>query len=323
MYLSSHKGDLYMPQASPQYLWMNGQLVPYQDATIHVSTAAAFYATNVFEGIRIYWNGDKQEAYAFRLREHFTRWFESMKMMRFSVPYTPADLEEALREVIKGNNFKEDVHGYLVAYVDAEGLTATTPVGVYLNFRRRGRIAEASNGMHCCITSWVRTSDNAIPIRLKCGANYQNGRLASLQATVDGYDGPIFLNSQGHVAEGSGASFFMVRKGEVLTPPATADILESINRVTLMQLFKEEMGLTVKEQEIDRTQVYVADEAFFCGSGYEVTPILSVDRFSVGDGQPGPITQEILQHYLRIVRGTTDKHTEWRTPMYQKVLVTA
>ena len=312
-----------MPPALPQYLWMNGQLVPYQNATIHVTTAAAFYATNVFEGIRIYWNDDKQEAYAFRLQEHFTRWFESMKMMRFSVPYAPADLEEALREVIKGNNFKEDAHGYLVAYVDAEGLTSTEPVGVYLIFRRRGRLTDDGKGMHCCISSWVRTSDNAIPIRLKCGANYQNGRLASLQATVDGYDGPIFLNSQGHVAEGSGASFFMVRKGEVITPPTSADILESITRVTLMQLFKEEMGLTVKEQEIDRTQVYVADEAFFCGSGYEVTPILSVDRFPVGNGQPGPITQEILQHYLRVVRGTTDKHAEWRTPIYQKVLATA
>jgi branched-chain amino acid aminotransferase len=312
-----------MPQALPQYLWMNGQLVPFQDATIHVSTAAAFYATNVFEGIRIYWNDETQEAHAFRLQEHFMRWFESMKMMRFSVPYAPADLEAALREVIKGNNFKEDVHGYLVAYVDAEGLTATAPVGVYLIFRRRGRLTDDGKGMHCCISSWVRTSDNAIPIRLKCGANYQNGRLASLQATVDGYDGPIFLNSQGHVAEGSGASFFMVRKGEVITPPTTADILESITRVTLMQLFKEEMGLTVKEQDIDRTQVYVADEAFFCGSGYEVTPILSVDRFPVGNGQPGPITQEILQHYLHAVRGTTDKHAEWRTPIYQKVPVTA
>jgi branched-chain amino acid aminotransferase len=312
-----------MPAVSPQCLWMNGNLVPFQDATIHVSTAAAFYATNVFEGIRVYWNDDKQEAYAFRLREHFTRWFESMKMMRFSVPYAPADLEEALREVIKANNYKEDVHGYLVAYVDAEGLTATAPVGVYLLFRRRGRLSDDGKGMHCCISSWVRTSDNAIPIRLKCGANYQNGRLASLQATVDGYDGPIFLNSQGHVAEGSGASFFMVRKGEVITAPTSADILESITRVTLMQLFKEEMGLPVKEQEIDRTQVYVADEAFFCGSGYEVTPILSVDRFPVGNGQPGPITQEILRHYLQVVRGTTDKHAEWRTPMYQKVLVTA
>lgn len=312
-----------MPPTLPQYLWMNGKLVPFQDATIHVSTAAAFYATNVFEGIRIYWNNDKQEAYAFRLREHFTRWFESMKMMRFSVPYSFDDLEEALREVVKGNHFKEDVHGYLVAYVDAEGLTATAPVGVYLHFRRRGRLADEGTGMHCCISSWVRTSDNAIPIRLKSGANYQNGRLASLQATADGYDGPIFLNSQGHVAEGSGASFFLVRKGEVITPPTTADILESITRVTLMQLFQEEMGLTVREQEIDRTQVYVADEAFFCGSGYEVTPILSVDRFPMGNGQPGPITQKISQHYLRVVRGTTDKHADWRTPMFQKVLVTA
>jgi branched-chain amino acid aminotransferase len=109
----------------------------------------------------------------------------------------------------------------------------------------------------------------------------------------------------------------------VITAPTTADILESITRVTLMQLFQEEMRLTVKEQEIDRTQVYVADEAFFCGSGYEVTPILSVDRFPVGNGQPGPITQEILQHYLRVVRGTTDKHAEWRTPIYQRVLATA
>ena len=107
-----------------------------------------------------------------------------------------------------------------MAYVDAEGLTSTEPVGVYLLFRRRGRLTDDGQGMHCCISSWVRTSDNAIPIRLKCGANYQNGRLASLQATVDGYDGPIFLNSQGHVAEGSGASFFMVRKGEVITPPS-------------------------------------------------------------------------------------------------------
>jgi branched-chain amino acid aminotransferase len=312
-----------MPPTPPQYLWMNGKLAPFQDATIHVSTAAAFYATNVFEGIRVYWNDEKQEGYAFRLREHFTRWFESMKMMRFSVPYSFEDLEEALREVVKGNNFKEDVHGHMVAYVDAEGLTATAPVGVYFYFRRRGRLADDGKGMHCCISSWVRTSDNAIPIRLKCGANYQNGRLASLQAEVDGYDGPIFLNSQGHVAEGSGASFFMVRKGEVITPPTTADILESITRVTLMQLFREEMGITVKEQEIDRTQVYVADEAFFCGSGYEVTPILSVDRFPVGNGQAGPIAQGILRHYMRVVRGTTDKHAEWRTPMYQKVLVTA
>jgi branched-chain amino acid aminotransferase len=302
---------------------MNGKLAPFQDATIHVSTAAAFYATNVFEGIRIYWNDEKEDGYAFRLREHFTRWFESMKMMRFSVPYSFEDLEEALREVVKGNNFKEDVHGHMVAYVDAEGLTATAPVGVYFYFRRRGRLADDGKGMHCCISSWVRTSDNAIPIRLKCGANYQNGRLASLQAEVDGYDGPIFLNSQGHVAEGSGASFFLVRKGEVITPPTTADILESITRVTLMQLFREEMGITVKEQEIDRTQVYVADEAFFCGSGYEVTPILSVDRFPMGNGQPGPITQEILRHYMQVVRGTTERHAEWRTPMYQKVLLTA
>src|SRR5919109_4127843 len=219
-----------MPPTPPQYIWMNGKLAPFQDATIHVSTAAAFYATNVFEGIRVYWNDEKQDAYAFRLRDHFTRWFESMKMMRFSVPYSFEDLEEALREVVKGNGLKEDVHGHMVAYVDAEGLTATAPVGVYFYFRRRGRLADDSTGMHCCITSWDRTSDNAIPIRLKCGANYQNGRLATLQARADGYDQPIFLNRHGTVAEGSGATLFIVRKGRLTTPPMTSDILESITR---------------------------------------------------------------------------------------------
>ena len=207
-------------------IWMNGRLVSQAEAVLPVNSAAVFYATNVFEGLRAYWNEADGEVYCFRLGEHFARLRESMKMMRFTVQYSDMDLYEAVREVLRGNEIHEDVHMHLVAYVAAPGLDSTTPTGLYINPRRRARITEGS-GLNCCITSWQRTSDNAIPIRLKCGANYQNGRLATLQAKADGYDAPIFLNQQGTVAEGSGATFFMVRRGQLVTPPITSDILES------------------------------------------------------------------------------------------------
>jgi branched-chain amino acid aminotransferase len=296
-------------------IWMNGTLVPEPEAKLPVNSAAVFYATNVFEGLRAYWNADDEEMYCFRLAEHFARIRESMKMMRFTIPYRDADLYQAVRQVLAGNELREDIHMHLVAYVLGAGLDATEPTGLYINPRRRGRITEG--GLRCCISSWVRTSDNAIPIRLKSGSNYQNGRLATLQAKADGYDAPIFLNNQGHVAEGSGATFFMVRKGRVVTPPLTADILESITRTTLIDdLVPRVLGQDVMEREIDRTEVYVADEAFFCGSGYEITPIVSIDRFPLGDGRVGPLTQRLSSAYMDLVRGVDKSHAEWRTAVY-------
>lgn len=299
-------------------IWMNGKLVPSVEAVLPVNSAAVFYATNVFEGLRAYWNEADQELYAFRLDEHFARLRESMKMMRFTVPYTDADLHAGVREVLAGNGVREDVHMHLVAYVVGAGMEATSPTGLYINPRRRGRLAEGS-GLRCCVSSWARTSDNAIPIRLKCGANYQNGRLALLQARADDYDAPIFLNQQGRVAEGTGATFFMVRKGQLVTPPITSDILESITRTTLIEkICPDVVGLDVVEREIARTELYVAEEAFFCGSGYEITPITSIDRFPLGDGHVGPITQKLLTAYMNVVRGVDARYPEWRTPVYGK-----
>jgi branched-chain amino acid aminotransferase len=298
-------------------IWMNGKLVPQAEAVLPVNSAAVFYATNVFEGLRAYWNETEEELYSFRLDEHFTRIRESMKMMRFTVPYSDADLEAAVHEVLAGNQVREDIHMHLVAYVLGTGMEATSPTGLYINPRRRGRMTE--EGLRCCVSSWARTNDNAIPIRLKCGANYQNGRLALLQAKADGYDAPIFLNQQGKVAEGTGATFFMVRKGKLVTPPITADILESITRTTLIEAICPDMlGMEVVEREIDRTELYVAEEAFFCGSGYEITPIVSVDRFPLGAGQVGPVTQKLLSAYMNIVRGTDKRYPEWRTPVYRR-----
>jgi branched-chain amino acid aminotransferase len=301
-------------------IWMNGKLVPQAEAVLPVNSAAVFYATNVFEGLRAYWNAADGELYAFRLAEHFARFRESMKMMRFTVPYSDAELYEAVREALRGNDVQEDVHMHLVAYVGGAGLDSTSPTGMYINPRRRGRIIEGA-GLRCCVTSWQRTSDNAIPIRLKSGSNYQNGRLATLQAKADGYDAPIFLNQHGTVAEGSGATFFMVRRGQLVTPPLTSDILESITRTTLLETLAPALGIEVVERHIARTELYVADEAFFCGSGYEITPILSVDRFNLGSGEVGPVTQRLLTAYMDVVRGVDKRFPEWRTPVYKPAAV--
>jgi branched-chain amino acid aminotransferase len=297
-------------------IWMNGKLVSQAEAVLPVNSAAVFYATNVFEGLRAYWNAEAEELYCFRLAEHFARLRESMKMMRFTIPYSDVDLYEAVREVLRGNEIREDVHMHLVAYVVGAGNDATTPTGLYINPRRRARIIEGS-GLKCCVSSWRRTSDNAIPIRLKCGANYQNGRLAILQAKADGYDAPILLNEHGTVAEGTGATFMMVRKGKLLTPPLTSDILESITRTTLIESLCGDLGIDVQERDIARTELYVADEAFFCGSGYEITPILSIDGFPLGTGKVGPITDRLLKSYMNVVRGADTRFPEWRTPTYR------
>ena len=299
-------------------IWMNGKAVPGEQAVLPVNSAAVFYATNCFEGLRAYWNADDGEMYGFRLAEHFARLRESMKMMRFSVPYSDVDLYEAVREVIKANEVREDIHMHLVAYVLGTGLDATTPTGLYINPRRR---PSAPAGLRCCVSSWTRTNDNAIPIRLKSGSNYQNGRLATLQAKADGYDTPILLNQSGTVAEGTGATFFMVRRGVLLTPPLTADILESITRTTLLQDVIPDLGLEVQERDIARTELYVADEAFFCGSGYEITPIVSIDRFPLGNGEVGPMTKKLSRAYMDLVRGIDKRHPEWRTPVYKPMQV--
>jgi branched-chain amino acid aminotransferase len=302
-------------------IWMNGKLVSQAEAVLPVNSAAVFYATNVFEGLRAYWNDAEEELYCFRLADHFARFRESMKMMRFTIDYSDDDLFQAVREVLIGNEIREDVHIHMVAYVGGTGLDAVAPTGLYINPRRRSRVQDGA-GLRCCVSSWARTSDNAIPIRLKSGANYQNGRLATLQANADGYDQPIFLTREGHVAEGTGATFFMVRKGRLVTPPVTADILESITRTTLIEtICPEVFGMNVVEREIDRTELYVAEEAFFCGSGYEITPIVSIDRFPLGEGKVGPITQDLRRAYLDIVQGVDNRFAEWRIPTYRAVKV--
>jgi branched-chain amino acid aminotransferase len=296
-------------------IWMNGTLKSQADAVLPVNSAAVFYGTNVFEGLRAYWNAADEELYGFRLKEHFARLRESMKMMRFNGSFTDEQLFAAVHEVLRGNQIREDVHMHLVSYVTTPGMDAVDPVGLYINPRRRPR-ADAG-GLKCCVSSWVRTSDNAIPIRLKSGANYQNGRLALLQARADGYDAPILLNQHGHVAEGTGATFMMVRKGRLVTPPLSGDILESITRETLMEdVAGRVLGMSIVEREIDRTELYVADEVFLCGTGAQISPVIEIDRRTIGTGRPGATTKDLSRRYFDAVRGKVPAYRDWLTPVY-------
>jgi len=301
----------------PKVVWFNGEFVPFDDAKIHMLTPCARYGINVFEGLRAYWNDKQAQLYAFRLREHYQRLTESMKIMWLQTPQSIEDNIHLLLETLRRNDLREDCHIRHVVYVDGfEGYGATEPVGVFVCALPTGRFSDIENGVTAMISSWSRISDSSIPARIKAGSNYQNSRLATLWAKKHGYDQPLILNADGKVAEGSGSCFFMVRKGVLVTPPVTAGILESVTRETLLQLAREELRLPVEVREIDRTEVYVAEEAFLCGSGYEVTPINSVDKLPLGEGKPGPVTRRIQGIYFDVARGHSSKHPEWRTAVY-------
>jgi branched-chain amino acid aminotransferase len=200
--------------------------------------------------------------------------------------------------------------------LDADGdMSLTGPVGLAVDALPRKMADKA--GITAGISSWLRIPDGAMPPRIKCSANYQNGRLAQLEAKVNGYDTALLLNARGKLAEGPGACCFVVRRGVPMTPPVTADILESVTRATLLELCAKELGLTPEVREIDRTELYVADEAFLCGSGWEIAPIVSVDRLPLGDGaKPGPVTRAIQACYFSVVRGERAAYRDWLTPVY-------
>jgi branched-chain amino acid aminotransferase len=301
---------------SSRYVYLNGELVPYADARIHVQSSAVKYGGSVFEGLRAYWNPAHEELYVFRLQEHIDRLFGSMRLMRMAHTLTRQELERSILDVLRKNEVQEDVHLRQTAFLDGDGdLDATGPVGLAVDARPRK--VTAKPGITVGVSSWTRIADGAMPPRIKCSANYQNGRLAMLEAKANGYEGALLLNSRGKLAEAPGACCFVVRGGVPMTPPVTADILESVTRITLLELFRTELGQSPLERDIDRTELYVADEVFLCGSGWEITPVVAIDRLPLGDGvQPGPITRAIQACYFAVVRGEKSAYRRWLTPVY-------
>ena len=316
-----------MASTAPKFAWMNGKVIPWDQCVVHGRSAGGFMGSNVFEGVRAYWNPQLGELFVFKHEEHLERLGRSMKTVRLDVPFSLHEIGQGAVDLLRANEFRQDVHFVPVTFfgMGAHNFNTLGPTidnGVYITAVPWPQPQALWDGVSACVSSWRRISDDTVPPRLKAGANYQNSRLAQTEAKVDGYDTAIILNQRGTVAEGPGACLMMVRDGKVVTPPVTAGILESITRTTLMDYIGPELfGLSVQERDIDRTELYVADEAFFCGSGYEITPILSVDRFQLGGGGVGPITQRVLTAYMNVVRGVDKRFPEWRMPVYKPVTV--
>lgn len=300
----------------PKVVMQDGELVPFREARIHPLSLSFAYATTVFEGIRAYRDPTSGHLSLFRLDDHLARLAGGMKIMRFDRIFEPQYMRDRIIELIRANTPDDDVYVRLLVYIGVIGPMPTTgPVNFTAAAIPRERPKYAETGMNLGVSSWHRLSDNASPPRVKSTANYHNSRLALLQARADGYDGALMLTREGKVSETPIACIFFVRDKKLITPHSSSDILESITRDTVMQLHKDMAGVSVIEREIDRSEIYLADEAFICGTGQEVIPVVSIDRLPVGDGKVGPITSSLRQRYFDVVRGHTADYSSWRTPI--------
>jgi branched-chain amino acid aminotransferase len=303
------------------YIWRNGAVIPWDEATIHVNSVGHASVAGIFEGIKAYWNAESEELYVFKLKEHMERFLKSIKMVRYGFDYSLVELCEATLALLRANAYRRDV--YIRPYVFQAGVVRELlqPVPgkkteLIIDSWPFSAYRDPSTALDVCVSSWSRISDNALPPRLKCFSNYHNGRLAAMEATVGGYDWPILLDASGKVTEGPGACIAMVRNGRVVTPPVTSSILESITRDTIIEIASNDLGLQVEQRVIDRTELYLADEVFFLGTGWEIMPVASIDRLPVEQEAPGSITLQIMTRYADIVRQGHPTHPEWRTPVW-------
>jgi len=299
-------------------IWFKGSIIPVEQASVSVLSPTAQFGLNVFEGIRCYAStDDKGQVYAFRLKEHFARLLDSCKLLGMASPYTASALTDLLIETVRANGYHEDVSVRLTLFVDGEGSWSSEgPVEMFIAPLVKPRInIEAPPALSACISTWERIHDNCLPPRVKTGANYVNSRYAYLEAKRHGYDYPIFLGRNGKVTEGAGACLFMVRRGVLTTPSITSSILESITRATVIRLASD-LGMQVTERDIDRTELYLAEELFLCGTAVELTPITSLDGLLIGSGKPGTMTISLLRRYLGAVSNQISTYSEWLVPIY-------
>lgn len=309
-----------MDGSHSEYAWLDGQIVPWDEARIHVRTEAIMRGSTVFEGLRAYWNSDQEQLYVFRMPEHMRRLAQSMKMMRMTLPYPVDVISKAMLELLVVNRVREDAHTRPTVYL-GEGkpfgyLPDEIRCGAFITAMPSPTPAGVWDGISACVSTWRRLPDIVMPPRIKAGANYQNSRMAAVEARVNGYDNAILLDESGKVSEGPGACIFLVRDGIPITPPITSSILESITRATVIELLAKEFNLRTVEREVDRTELYVADEVFYCGTAWEITPVTSVDRLPVGDGKVGRITKDLQSCYFDVARGRNQAYGEWLTPVY-------
>lgn len=300
-------------------LWLAGRLVPYTEAKIHVMSPTCQYGLNVFEGVRCYLNEKNNQLMAFRFKDHLERLFQSAKIMRLKTKYTPSEIQSAFLDVITENGYLEDISVRIVFFVNEQGNWAyKDDCEMMIAPIPMGRAYNSKKSITGCVSSWERISDRSISPRIKAGANYINSRMAQLEALDNGFDSALFLNREGKVSEAPGSCIFIVRQGVLITPSITASILESITRDTIINIAKNDLGITVIERDVDRTELYICDEIFLCGTAVEIVPVVSVDNIIVGDGKVGALTKTLKQRYFDIVRGYIDGYKDWILPVYER-----
>jgi branched-chain amino acid aminotransferase len=304
-----------IPPAAFPYLWFSGEEVPWDQALVHVTHVGWPAISAIFEGIRGYWNEQQQALYIFRLRGHMIRFDNSVRMQRMGSRWSGAEIGEVLLQLCRSNKARQDVYLQPMAFSigAAWGSRATldATAEVMVTVRPSDTTLGSGRTVTAGVASWRRISDDALPPRIKAFPNYANSRLASNEAARHGYDAPIFLNSAGKVSESSGSCLFIIRNGVAITPPVTASILESITRDSVIGLLRDGLGVPVQERDVDRTELYVADEAFLCGTAMEVTPIREIDGYQLGSGEMGEITGRLEGLFHDVVRGNEPRYTHW------------
>lgn len=299
-------------------IWFKGEILNVNNAKINVLAPTSQFGLNVFEGIPCYWNEEEQQLFAFRLKEHYERLLRSAKLIQIDCKYSVDELTKAFIEVIKENEYKEDLSVRQTLFVDGFGSWGSEgPVEMFIAPIPRGKTSAEYNkkGLNCCIASWRRISDENLSPRIKCGANYINSRVGQREAIKNGYDTCIFLNELGKISEGPGSCFFMIKDHVIITPLLTDSVLESITRDSIINIAKAK-GYNVIERTIDRTELYTCDEAFLCGSAMELTPIISIDGYAIINKNTESIADILHNEYLKIARGETKFFNEWITPIY-------
>jgi branched-chain amino acid aminotransferase len=303
----------------PKFVFYKGRVVPYSDVKFGVLTHAMNYGTAVFGGLRAYWNDDEKQLFVFRPHDHFRRFLQSAKLMLMDLHLTGDDLLTGLINLIRSEGHEEDLYIRPLAFYSDEiigvrvhDLTAEASI-VVLPF---GAYNKNEDNMHVTVSSWRRIDDNSIPARGKIAGAYVNSAFIKTDAVRAGFDEAIVLNADGHVSEGSAANLFMLRNGVFATPPITDNVLEGITRRTVMQLIRDELRMEVQERQIDRTELYLADEMFFCGTGAQISAITRIDHRPVGTGKIGHVTVDLRQRYFDIVRGRVAKYRGWCYPVY-------
>ncbi len=303
----------------PRYAYFRGHIVPYSEARVGVLTHALNYGTACFAGVRAYWNEEEEELFVFRPRDHFRRFLDSTRLLGMELPDTPDTFSAALVELMRAELLREDCYARPLAFYADES------VGVRLHNLKPevsmvtfpyGRYLDNDDNLHLMISSWRRVDDNMIPARGKIAGAYVNSALAKSDAQRAGFDDAILLTQAGHVSESSAANVFLVRNGVVITPGITDDVLEGITRRTVLELAQKEMGLSVVERSVDRTEIFLADEMFLCGTGVQIGAVTRVDHRAIGAGRMGPVVTELRRLYFDVVRGRRREYRHWCAPVY-------